>query len=308
MENLALVEFYRILRIKLSVGIAIQNIELIFAVASPFVFLLYRASGRSVITGHGKPYRGTVGKHNRVLHKSFTEGSAPYHKSSVVILNSTGEDFRCRCREFVCKHRYLGILKLSVTVAHGHCLVFGSSSLGIDNHAPGRQELIGHINCLIHKSSGIVTQVEDEFLSPFVAKSYQGIEKFIICSSCELAYTDIARIIGNHIFRVNAIFRNLVSDNIEMKMFSNIFAFHRKRDFRALLAPKVSINILISDFYSRHFLAVGLKNLVAGLHSDKLRGASRNHFYHAHGIRKNLERDANTSKRSVELFVACRQF
>ena len=140
----------------LSMFISCQPIHFVVAVFTILIRALNAASGWSIIAGNGQPDGWSVTEVDRLLYQAFTERTATHYHTSVVILNSTGENFTGRSRTFVNQHDNGHFLATACSI--GKFVGTGIfASFRIDYQFTFGQEFVDHAHCSFHISSCVAT-------------------------------------------------------------------------------------------------------------------------------------------------------
>ena len=95
--------------IELTMFVAVVEVHGVVLHVALDVWLLDAPSRRRIVMGDGEPHHRTVGEIDGALHKALAKRTATHHKTTVLVLNGSCNDFCSRGRELIDKHHYLAV-------------------------------------------------------------------------------------------------------------------------------------------------------------------------------------------------------
>ena len=157
-----------------------------------------------------------VAEFNGLLYQTFSERTASYDGTAVIVLDGSGKDFAGRSRTFVHQYHKRHLLVASCSVG---VIVFARrlASLGVDNQTVVRQELVDHLDGSSHVTSRISTQVDNQTFTVLLIQFGQCDKQFRISGFTKLVDFYVAYLLINHIGGIDTLHRNVSTDNGEMK-------------------------------------------------------------------------------------------
>ena len=236
------------------------------------------------------------------MHQSLSERAASDYRSAVVVLYSSGKDFRSRCRRFVDEH-YERYALIAATAVAAELLSWRFPSFGIYNELVLGQELVYHLHSRFEISARVVAQVYHEVCESLLRQFRQSHEQFGVSVLTEVLYLDISRILIEHIHRRNALLRNVGTRYGEVFHGFRSIPHHSDFHLSALLALQSAHRLFVGHHLSHKRLSVHANYLVAGQYSSLLCRTVLHHVLHVDGVLSDNKFHADSRERALEVVL-----
>ena len=176
-------------------------------------------------------------------------------------------------------------------------------SLGIDNEAVARQELLGDVDSRLEVAARVATKVDDEAVEAFHRQLCEGDDELLVGILAEVLDLDIARGLVEHIGSCDAVGLDLVADDGKLMLVSLESSDHAQAYLGALGAFQGVHGDLVGEALTSEHGVVDGDDLVACEESGLLSWSAADDVLHAQGVVADDKLDAHAIERSSEVVL-----
>ena len=289
-------------REEFAVFITSEQIEFVFRFLTFFVRFLYAASGWGVVACDGQTDGRAVAEFNGLLYQTFSERTASYDGTAVIVLDGSGKDFAGRSRTFVHQYHKRHLLVASCSVG---VVVFARrlASLGVDNQTVVWQELVDHLDGSSHVTSRISTQVDNQAFTVLLIQFGQCDKQFRISGFTKLVDFYVAYLFINHIGGIDTLHWNVSTDNSEMKQVLFARTVNTQFHLAAFFTFQTFHGFTVCHNLTDKSRIIYFHNTVACHQTHFFRGTALNDAVYMNGIVLNGKLDTDTAETTFQIGV-----
>ena len=294
-------------REKLVVPVTVPKILLVVRVIPDRVGLLDRAARGRIVARRGQPQGRSVAVRYLTLYETLAERTTTNNRTTVVVLQRSGENFARRGASLVDQHHDLHVLRRAFAVGVFAQLLV-TAVLGVDDQLALVQKLVGHGDRLIEEPAGIAPQVENQFRHPFGAQRRQRLAEFVESGPRELPQLDVPHAVGDAEGRFDAPDGNDAAHDLDLDQIGDALPFETETDRRAARSAQHFDDVVLGNLTPGDKRIADLDNAVPGLDAGLVARALRNDVQHDDRVGGHVEDHADAVELPFERFVQSLHF
>ena len=263
---------------------AIRNTPYAAVLIAVFVVdSLHATAARNIVFGSCQFHCASIRQRTGGLHKPFSKCTVTHHYCTVIILQCTCQDFRCRSCCTIHQHsqRNFQIQRFTQRLVRIACL-FGLSFRCHQCFA-ARQEEVGYFHGFVQQTAAVITQVDNQRSYSLLFQIKKSLLELFGRITGESAQVDITDVVIQHCIIRNKRQLDRTTNDIEFQRLFRSGTLHLQFEARAYLPAKHLANFLI--IFSCKVLAVDFHKNIACLQAY----GSRRHMFVRFGYHGTLQ-------------------
>ncbi len=238
---------------------------------------------RCIVSCYSQSDHWTVIQIESVLNQTFAKCPATNYQAPVPILQSTCKYLAGWGRSLIGKNGNPRIGKGALPVWK-IILTRVSPAPDEDQELLVGEKHIGNICCGHHIPPTVGAEVQDKVLHVVPAETVDSRSEFSCCGCREFIQFHIGGLVIEHISRIEAVYRNFVANNCEIKQFPDPNSENPDIHFSSFHAQKLAAHTVCRNPHTGYILTVYSNYTVTGKNTNLLRGSAPYRFYNNNSV------------------------